>query len=106
MSQTVEIPVVWLQGAACSGCVVSLLNSFSPGASSIVLRELAAGKHLSLRFLATAMAGQGQQVLDVLEDETVRDSGKYVLVMDGSLPTGNDLYASLGEKDGREPSGR
>lgn len=102
MSQVVEIPVVWLQGAACTGCAVSLLNSFSPGASSLVLRELAPGKHLSLRFLATIMAGQGRQVLDVLRDESVENKGNYVLVMEGSPQLGDDLYATLGEVDGRE----
>jgi len=102
MSKVVEIPAVWLQGAACSGCVVTLLNSFAPGASSLVLRQLTPGTHLSLRFLATAMAGQGQQVIDVLQDETVKDAGKYVFVMDGSLPVGSELYATLGEKNGRE----
>lgn len=102
MPEIVEIPAVWLQGSACSGCVVTLLNSFSPGASSIVLRELAAGKHLSIRFLATAMAGSGAKVLDVLHDETVKDKGKYVLVMDGSLPVAGDMFATLGEQDGQE----
>ena len=102
MPEIVEIPVVWLQGGACTGCAVSLLNSFSPGAASLVLRELTPGKHMSLRFQANIMAGQGQQVLDVLHDETVRDRGGYVLVMEGSLQRGHELFATLGEKDGRE----
>lgn len=29
MTKTVEVPVVWFQGAACTGCVVSMLNTFS-----------------------------------------------------------------------------
>jgi len=102
MPEILEIPAVWLQGSACSGCVVSLLNSFAPSASSIVLRELAAGKHLSIRFLATAMAGQGGQVIDVLEDEKVKDKGGYVLVMEGSLPVGDEMFATLGEEGDRE----
>ena len=102
MAEIVEIPVVWLQGAACTGCAVSLLNSFAPGASSLVLRELAPGKHVSLRFLATVMAGQGQQAVDIVHDEAASDKGGYVLVMEGSVPTGNDLFATMGEADGRE----
>jgi len=102
MPEILEIPAVWLQGSACSGCVVSLLNSFAPSASSIVLRELAGGKHLSIRFLATAMAGQGGQVIDVLEDEKVKDKGGYVLVMEGSLPVGDEMFATLGEEGDRE----
>ncbi len=102
MPDIVEIPVVWLQGGACSGCAVSLLNSFSPGASSLVLRELTPGKHVSLRFQMTIMAGQGRQVVDVLYDEAVKDKGNYVLVMEGTLQLGDDLFATLGEEDGRE----
>jgi len=102
MGDMVEVPVVWLQGAACTGCAVSLLNSFSPTASSLVLRELTPGTHLSLRFLATIMAGQGQQVVDILHDEATQRSGGYVLVVEGSIQTGDDLFATLGESDGRE----
>jgi hydrogenase small subunit len=102
MSEIVEIPAVWLQGSACSGCVVSLLNSFAPGAASLVLRELTPGTHLSVRFLMTAMAGQGQQVIDVLADEAAADRGKYVLVVEGALPLGDGMFSTLGEADGRE----
>lgn len=102
MSEVIEIPVVWLQGASCTGCAVSLLNSFSPGASSLVLRELAPGKHVSLRFLATIMAGQGQQVIDVLRDEAVKARANYILVMEGSLQLGDAAFATLGETGGHE----
>ena len=102
MAEIVEIPVVWLQGSACSGCVVSLLNAFAPTAPSVLLRELTPGKHLSVRFLMTAMAGQGQQVVDVLTDETAGDAGGYVLIVEGSIPIGHDMFSTLGEADGEE----
>ena len=102
MADIVEVPVVWLQGAACSGCAVTLLNSFSPTFHTAILRELAPGRHLNLRFLLTAMAGQGQQVIDVLEDTERTIPGKYVLVMEGAIQLTHPLFASLGEKDGRE----
>ena len=101
MNEVVEVPVVWLQGGACTGCAVSLLNSFSPNAASIVLRELAPGKHVSLRFLMTVMAGQGQQVIDIIRDEESLSKG-YVLVMEGTLQLGDDMFATLGEAGGRE----
>jgi len=101
-TQVVEIPVVWVQGAACTGCAVSLLNSFAPSAASLVLRELSPGKHVSLRVVAPVMAGQGRQVIEVLRDESVRDKGKYILVMEGSIPLGDELFATLGERGGRE----
>lgn len=102
MSKTVEVPVVWLQGAACTGCVVSLLNSFSPSIHTVLLRELTPGKHVNLRFLLTAMAGQGQQVLDVLEETAEAKAGQYVLVMEGSIQMTHPMFATLGEQGDHE----
>jgi hydrogenase small subunit len=102
MAEIVEIPVVWLQGSACTGCAVSLLNSFSPGAASVVVNELVPGKHLSLRFIMTVMAGQGEQVMDVLKDIAAEKKGGYALVIEGSLPMGHPLFGTMGEEDGRE----
>jgi len=102
MPEVIEIPAVWLQGGACTGCAVSLLNTFAPRISTVVLRELTPGKHISLRFQGTVMAGQGQQVIDVLRDETVKDKGGYVLIMEGTLQLGDDMYATMGEDGGRE----
>ena len=98
--QIVEVPVVWLQGAACTGCAVSLLNSLAPNVADIVLRELTPGKHLSLKFLMTAMAGQGQQIIDVLVEQAENNAGGYVLVMEGSVQ--DDAFATLGEEDEQE----
>ncbi len=102
MGEVVEVPVVWLQGAGCSGCVVSLLNSFSPSIHTVLLRELTPARHLNLRFLLTAMAGQGPQVVEVLTDTAEAQAGKYVLVMEGSVQTGHPLFATLGEEGERE----
>jgi len=102
MPDIVEIPAIWLQGSACTGCAVSLLNSFTPGASSLVLNELVPGRHISLRFIVTVMAGQGRQVVDVLKDTAARDKGGYVLVVEGSLPVGDPLFGTMGEENGRE----
>ncbi len=102
MGEIIELPVVWLQGAACTGCVVSLLNSFSPSIHTVLLRALTPGKHLNMRFLTTAMAGQGQQVLDVLEETVEAKAGQYVLVMEGSIQLTHPMFATLGEEDGRE----
>ncbi len=102
MPQTVEIPVVWLQGAACSGCAVSVLNAFSPTAGPLLLKELTPGKHVSVRVLATIMAGQGEQVIEVLKDTAIRDKGGYLFVMEGSIQLGDPMFATFGEEGGRE----
>jgi len=102
MPELVEIPVVWLQGAACSGCAVSLLNSLSPSIHTMLLRKLAPGKHVNLRFLTTIMAGQGRQVVDILEDAAGGPDGSFILVMEGAIQLTHPAFATLGEKDGAE----
>ncbi len=102
MADIVEIPVIWLQGASCSGCVVSLLNSVSPSIHTVLLRELTPGKHVNLRIQATAMAGQGQQVIDLIEDTAKAKPGGYLLVMEGSIQLTHPLFATLGEAGGEE----
>jgi hydrogenase small subunit len=104
MAQIVEVPVVWLQGASCSGCVVSLLNSFSPSIHTVLLRELAPGRHVNVRFLMTAMAGSGQQVVDVLTETATERPGGYVMVMEGSIQLGHEQFATLGAAGGGEVS--
>jgi hydrogenase small subunit len=102
MAATVEVPVVWLQGAACSGCVVSVLNALSPSIHTVLLRELTPGKHVNLRFLMTAMAGQGAQVIDVLRDTRENQPGGYILVVEGSIQLTHPMFATLGERGDEE----
>ena len=102
MAETVEIDVVWLQGAACSGCIVSLLNCFSPSIHTVLLRNLTPGKHVSLRVQATAMAGQGWQVTDLIEQTIRRKPGQYIFVMEGSIQLTHPMFAMLGEEGDRE----
>ena len=55
-------PVVWLQGGACSGCSVSLLDSVSPD-----IAEALTGV-ISLKFHQTLMAAAGDPAMKVLTD--------------------------------------
>ena len=102
MAETVEIPVVWIQGAACSGCIVSLLNSFSPSVHTVLLRHLTPGKHVNLLVQATAMAAQGEQVIQVIENTPKAKPGGYVLVVEGSMQLTHPMFATLGEEGERE----
>jgi len=99
---TVEIPAIWLQGQACSGCSVSLLNAASPTVRNALLDCLVPGKHLSLLFHMTIMAGQGQPVLKVLKETSAKKKDGYVLVAEGSFPSKDGgAYSTLGEQAGR-----
>ena len=97
-----EIPVIWLQGAGCTGCSVSVLNSRSPKIKNLLLDELVPGTRLSMKFHMTVMAGQGEPVIEVLEKTANGEKGKYILVVEGSVPAAeNGIYGTIGEKNGK-----
>ena len=99
---TKQYPVIWLQGAGCTGCSVSVLNAVSPRIQNLLLDELVPGHQLNLIFHATVMAGQGEPVIEVLKDSEKNRKGGYVLVVEGAIPTAEGgAYGSIGEKGGK-----
>jgi hydrogenase small subunit len=99
---TIVYPVIWVQGASCTGCSVSILNAVSPRIQNLLLDELVPGQRLSLLFHATIMAGQGEPVVKVLRDTEKDRKGGYVLVVEGAIPTAEaGAYGSIGEIDGK-----
>lgn len=95
-------PVIWLQGAGCTGCSVSVFNAVSPRIQNLLLDELVPGQRLSLLFHATIMAGQGEPVIKVLKDTEKNRKGGYILVVEGAIPTAEGgIYGSVGEEGGK-----
>jgi hydrogenase small subunit len=102
-SKTEEYPVLWLQGGGCSGCSVTLLNSVSPNPRNILVDEVVPGKHISLRFHPTVMAGAGDPAVAELERTRQEAAKGYLVVVEGSVPLGSDgTYARFGERQGEE----
>ena len=94
-----EYPVIWLQGASCSGCSVSVLNAVSPKIQNLLLDELVPGKQINMRFHMTIMAGEGESVIKVLRDTQKQKKGEYVLIVEGAIPTAsNGIYGTIGEE--------
>ena len=101
-NKVVEIPAVWLAGASCSGCSVSLLNSVAPTVRNLLVEPVLPGKHINLLFHATIMAGQGEPVIEVLKTTQQTKKGGYLLLLEGSVVTkDNGLYCTIGEEGGR-----
>jgi hydrogenase small subunit len=97
-----ELPVVYLQTAACSGCAVSLLNSASPTIKNVLIDQIAPGVHINLRFHPVVMAAAGDMAVQVLEGTAAEKKGEYVLVVDGAVPTAMDgVYGAVGERGGK-----
>ncbi|MCD6407104.1 hydrogenase small subunit [Candidatus Aerophobetes bacterium] len=98
--QVKEQAVIWLQGAGCSGCSVSLMNSTSPTIRNLLLDEIVPGKHLSLVFHPTLMAASGELSIEVMLGKAKPKN--YLLVVEGAIPTGKDgIFATVGEEEGK-----
>ena len=85
-------PVIWFQGAGCTGCSVSLLNTVHPNIAEVLT------KIISLKAHPTLMAADGHLAMSVFEDAVEKKAGKYILVVEGAIPTAeNGLYGTFGE---------
>ncbi|MFC2052014.1 hydrogenase small subunit [Chloroflexota bacterium] len=97
-----ELPVVYLQAAACSGCAVTLLNTASPTIKNVLIDQIAPGVHINLRFHPVIMAAAGELAIEALEDTAREKKGEYVLIVDGAVPTATEaLYGAVGERNGK-----
>lgn len=95
-----EYQVVWIQGAGCTGCSVSVLNSTSPKIKNLLLDELVPGSSIEIIFQPTIMAGSGEPAIDVVR--SAGKKGSYILVVEGAIPTKDGgIYATCGEEDGK-----
>jgi hydrogenase small subunit len=81
--------VVWLQGAGCDGCAISLLNSIYYASADSFLKNT-----IDLEFQNNLMAAAGDLAVSAL-NATVAQPG-YVLVVEGAIPTGaGGLYCRM-----------
>lgn len=105
-NKVAEVPVIWMATGSCTGCSVSLLNTDSPTIQELLVSEVLPGKHVSLGFHATVMAGAGEPAMHAITDVVAKHKGGYVLVVDGATAQAEDgLYCSIGEKDGKPITG-
>lgn len=95
-----EYPVVWFQGAGCSGCSVSLLNALSPSVAHILLEQLVPGKHINLRFHPTIMAASGEPAISEIRAVEEDFADQFLLVLEG--PVQEKAYCAVGAEGGKE----
>ena len=69
-----EIPVIYIQTAACTGCAVSMLNAASPTIKNVLIDQIVPGVHINLKFHPVVMAAAGDLAigLDVAEGNGAR----------------------------------
>ena len=77
-------PVFWIQGAGCTGCSVSILNSIHPAIADVLL------KVISLEYHPTLMASEGASATENMFAIAEKFKGKYFVVVEGAIPTAED----------------
>ena len=86
-------PVVWLHFGECTGCSESVLRAQYPYVDVLVLEVL------SLEYHETIMAAAGHQAEDNLAAAVKKNEGKFICVVEGSIPTKFDGgYGKIGDK--------
>jgi len=75
--------VIWLHGSSCTGCSVSFLNRIAAAAPTTVADVLTGA--VNLVYHATLMTPAGDAAVSELK--RVYNSGNYVLVLEGGVPT-------------------
>ena len=72
--------VIWLSAQECTGCTESLLRSHHPTLEQLILNSI------SLDYHETLCAGAGHQAEAHRQASMEQNKGKYILVVDGSIP--------------------
>ncbi|WP_058912695.1 hydrogenase 2 small subunit [Entomohabitans teleogrylli] len=80
MASPARPPVIWIGAQECTGCTESLLRSTHPTIENLVLDVI------SVEYHEVLSAAFGQQAEDNKHHAIERYKGKYVLVVDGSIP--------------------
>jgi hydrogenase small subunit len=89
--------VIWIQGASCTGCSISLLNTVHPDIQK-VLTEV-----ISLTYHPNVMAAAGDLAIhEGMYKVAEENKGKFYLVVEGAVPTAFEgLTCTVGEIDGK-----
>jgi len=84
-------PVIWLHGQECTGPTESLLRSEQPTLDHLILDLI------SLDYHQTLDAGAGHDVEHLKAEVMKANKGKYLLVIEGSIPTKDGgIYCKIG----------
>ncbi len=86
-------PVIWLHGQDCTGCTETLLRPSHPTLDNLLLDII------SLDYCETLNTGAGHQAEAFLQQSIRENPGRFVLVIEGSIPTkDNGIYCKIGGK--------
>lgn len=84
-------PVIWLSAQECTGCVETLLRATHPTLEHLIFDLI------SLEYSETLNVGAGQQAEEFRAASIAENKGKFILVVDGSIPVKDGgIYCKIG----------
>ena len=84
-------PVIWLEFQGCSGDIEALLRANQPTAAELIL------DYLSIEYAEVIMAAAGHQAEKAKHDAMEKYKGKYIAVVEGSIPMKDGgVYCTIG----------
>jgi hydrogenase small subunit len=91
LETAVRAPVIWLEFQDCAGCSEAITRSQAPTLVDLVLNTL------TIEYHETLSAAAGFQVEQAKQDAMEKYAGKYVLVVEGSIPLEDGgVYCTVG----------
>jgi hydrogenase small subunit len=81
ITSPLRAPVIWLSAQECTGCVETLLRAGHPNLAHLILDLI------SLDYSETLNSGSGYQAEEYRAKSIAANQGKFILVVDGSIPT-------------------
>lgn len=82
--------VIWLHFQECTGCTESLTRSHAPTVESLIF------DYISLDYHETLFAAAGDAAEKAMHEAMQANKGKYLLVVEGSIPMDNPGYSTVG----------
>ena len=81
--------VIWLSFQECTGCTESLTRAHSPTIENLILQAI------SLDYHHTLQAASGTAAEEARMEAMAANDGKFILVVDGSVPLKNPGYSTI-----------
>ena len=81
--------VIWLSFQECTGCTESITRSHSPTLENLIFDLISLDYHHTLQAASAEAAEHARE-------QAMKDNyGKYLLIVDGSIPTGNPGFSTI-----------
>lgn len=90
LSKASRQSVIWLSFQECTGCTESITRSHKPSLESLIF------DFVSLDYHHTLQAASGDAAEHAREEAMKAHKGKYILIVDGAIPTKDDgVYSTI-----------